>query len=63
MADCTLFSDKIFRKPSEALKSCKGSSDIIHLKVLSNKTKLIFIAIPFNYSFDNLRSLVNHIMI
>jgi hypothetical protein len=44
MADCTLFLVKIFRKPSKVRKSCKGSS-YITLKVLSNKTKLIFIAI------------------
>jgi hypothetical protein len=42
MADCTLFLVKIFRKPSKVRKSCKGSS-YITVKVLSNKTKLIFI--------------------
>jgi hypothetical protein len=44
MADCTLFLVKIFRKPSQVRKSCKGSS-YITLKVLSNKAKLIFITI------------------
>ena len=44
MGDCTLFLVKIFRKPSKVRKSCKGSS-YITLKVLSNKIKLIFIAI------------------
>ena len=35
---------KIFRKPSKGRKSCSGSS-YVTLKVLSSKTKLIFIAI------------------
>ena len=46
MADCTLFLVKIFRKPSEVRKNCKGFS-YTTLKVLSNKAKLIFIAISF----------------
>jgi hypothetical protein len=43
MADCTLF----------LVKSCQGSS-YITLKVLSNKTKLIFIAISLQILANNI---------
>ena len=42
MADCILFLVKIFQKPSKLRKSCKRSS-YVTLKVLSNKTNLIFV--------------------
>jgi hypothetical protein len=51
MADCILFLVKIFRKPSKVRKKdlhtvVKGLHNIyIILKVLSNKTNLIFIPI------------------
>jgi hypothetical protein len=40
MADCTLFLVKIFRKPSNLRKSCKGSSNIT-LKVILLMTQVV----------------------
>lgn len=55
IATCTLYLAKIFRIPITIRKRCKRRSYVI-LKVLSNNTNLMLIAINLKFRYDNYRN-------
>ena len=55
IATCTLYLAKIFRIPITIRKRCKRRSYVI-LKVLSNNTNLMLIAVNLKFRYDNYRN-------